>query len=195
MTADPRVDRWLEGDRPWRAEIRALRTILLDEGLEERLRWRKPCYAVPGGGNVAIIAAMKEAVGLSFFKGVLLDDPRGLLVPVGPNSRSAMWARFRGLDEIEAAEAPLRALIRQAARNEAEGRRPEMPPDDFDLPDELTETLAADDDYAAAWHDLTPGRRRGWALHFAGAKQKTTRQRRVERAREAILSGKGWAER
>lgn len=38
---------------------------------------------------------------------------------------------------------------------------------------------------------LTPGRRRYWLIHFAEAKQATTRAARITKAREKILAGKG----
>lgn len=46
---------------------------------------------------------------------------------------------------------------------------------------ELGERLAADHELAAAFADLTPGRRREYNLYFAGAKQASTRHARVER--------------
>ena len=42
---------------------------------------------------------------------------------------------------------------------------------------------------------LTPGRRRGYVLHFAGAKQATTRLDRIEKHRARILVGKGMHDR
>jgi uncharacterized protein YdeI (YjbR/CyaY-like superfamily) len=42
-----------------------------------------------------------------------------------------------------------------------------------------------------AWERLTPGRRRGWLLHFNGAKQSKTRVARIERGRPRILEGFG----
>ena len=42
-----------------------------------------------------------------------------------------------------------------------------------------------------AWERLTPGRRRGWVLHFNGAKQSKTRSARIERATPRILEGFG----
>jgi uncharacterized protein YdeI (YjbR/CyaY-like superfamily) len=41
------------------------------------------------------------------------------------------------------------------------------------------------------WERLTPGRRRGWLLHFNAAKQSKTRSARIERATPLILEGFG----
>jgi uncharacterized protein YdeI (YjbR/CyaY-like superfamily) len=42
-----------------------------------------------------------------------------------------------------------------------------------------------------AWERLTPGRRRGWLLHFSAPKQSKTRLARIERATPRILEGFG----
>lgn len=46
-------------------------------------------------------------------------------------------------------------------------------------------------DIAEAFEALTPGRRRGYLLHIAGAAQAATRLRRIESAVPKILAGKG----
>jgi uncharacterized protein YdeI (YjbR/CyaY-like superfamily) len=51
--------------------------------------------------------------------------------------------------------------------------------------------LDADPALRDAWERLTPGRRRGWLLHFNGAKQSKTRVARIERATARILEGFG----
>ena len=189
-TPDPRIDRYLSKDRPWREEMLALRRILLSEGLTETLRWRQPCYQA-GGGNVALLAPMKHGCAVSFLKGALLDDPAGDLEAPGENSRSARFMRFAGPGDIQAREAALRAFIRAAAENERAGRKVDFAGDDLDLPEELQAALEADPDLNAAWAALTPGRRRGWVLHFRGAKKADTRAGRVTRARPRILEGMG----
>lgn len=132
---------------------------------------------------------------LSFFKGVLLKDEAGLLEPPGPNSRSARVARFTSVDEIEAVRETLTAYIAEAIELEKKGVDVDLPDDDFDYPEELTEMMEADADLRDAFESLTPGRRRGWVLHFSGAKQAATRTSRIEKAREKILAGKGMHDR
>ena len=193
-TADPRIERYLSKDRPWRAEMVALRDILLSEDLEETLKWRSPCYRAHGA-NVLMMDALNEAAFVSFFKGVLLDDPEARLEPPGPNSRSARYFKFTSLDAIEAGEKALRAFVRQAIENEKKGLKVDLPDDDFDLPEELAEAMADDPELAEAFDSLTPGRRRGWAIHIGGAKQAATRVSRIEKARPLILAGKGMHDR
>lgn len=193
-TADPRIERYLSKDRPWRDEMVALRYILLSEDLTETLKWRSPCYRAHDA-NILMMDALNDAAFISFFKGVLLDDPDGRLEPPGPNSRSARYFKFTNLDAIASAESDIRRFVRQAIENEKQGLKVDLPDDDFDLPDELAEALAHDPDLAQAFDTLTPGRRRGWVIHIAGAKQAATRITRIEKARPAILAGKGMHDR
>ncbi|MHA6346673.1 YdeI/OmpD-associated family protein [Roseivivax sp. CAU 1761] len=190
MAADPRIDRYLAKDRPWRAEMAALRAICLSEGLDETLKWRAPCY-MAAGRNIAMIGALRDAALLSFLSGALLDDSAGLLVPPGPNSRAARQARFTDSAQIAAAAPPLRQLIRQAVGHARAGRRVALPAEEPDLPAELAEALAADAELRAAWQALTPGRRRSLVLHIAGAAQAATRHARIARQRDRILAGRG----
>ena len=192
--ADPRIDRYLAKDRPWRDEMIALRTILLSEDLTETLKWRSPCYRAHGS-NVLMMDALKDAAFVSFFKGALLDDPDGRLERPGPNSRSARYLKFTDTEEIRASEDIIRGFVRQAIDNERLGRKIDLPDDDFDLPEELRAALDNDAKLAAAWEDLTPGRRRGWVVHISGGKQAKTRVSRIEKARPRILDGKGMHDR
>ena len=61
----------------------------------------------------------------------------------------------------------------------------------FDAPTEFQERLDHDTELAEAFHALTPGRQKGYLLHFAGAKQSTTRAARVEKHVQRILKGLG----
>ena len=44
---------------------------------------------------------------------------------------------------------------------------------------------------AKAFHALTPGRRRGYVMHFSGAKKSETRTARIEKWAPKILAGLG----
>lgn len=174
----------------WQAERRLLRGILRGEGLDETVKWGKLCYT-HAGGNVAIIYGMKDCCAVGFFKGALLDDRAGRLVAPGKHSQAMRQMRFAGLDEIKADEAALRGFVKAAIEVEAEGRKIALTSPQQEPPPELTEALGRDRPFAKAFDALTPGRRRGWLLHFAGAKQAGTRAARIEKARARIIEGKG----
>jgi uncharacterized protein YdeI (YjbR/CyaY-like superfamily) len=187
---NPRVEAFFAEAKQWREELSALRAILLGCPVTEEFKWRSPCYTVQGG-NVATVWSLKDACTLSFFKGVLLKDPAGILVAPGENSRSVRVARFTSLAEIVDATDTLRRYVAEAVELEKAGRKVELPSDDFELPAELTDRLDAEPALKAAFEALTPGRRRGYALYFSQPKQAATRTARIDRSAARILEGKG----
>ena len=173
----------------WQGEIRALRSILLDCGLEEELKWGKPCFTFEGK-NVAIIQPFKNHCSLMFFKGALLEDTHGLLRSQGENTQSAMRLEFTSKRQIE--KAVVQDYVKQAVDVEKAGLEVDFRAKrELELPEELTRVLDRDSKLAEAFHALTPGRRRGYVLHFTGAKRSATRTARVERCVPRILAGKG----
>ena len=47
-------------------------------------------------------------------------------------------------------------------------------------------------DFKDAFYALTPGRQRGYLLHFSSAKQPQTRINRIEKYMDRIFNGKGF---
>lgn len=189
---DPSVARYIEAMPAWREELQELRPILLSAGLREEFKWRKPCYVL-GDSNVVIFQPFKDMCALLFFKGALLDDPSGALRQQGANTRVALRLEFRSVSDVTAMKSTVSALVNEAIRVEKAGLEAPArdPGDDGPYPDELTEMLALDPGLCDAWEALTPGRRRGWLLHFNAAKQSKTRTARIERAIPKILEGFG----
>ncbi|MCB9882788.1 MAG: YdeI/OmpD-associated family protein [Planctomycetes bacterium] len=188
-----KVDAFVDRATSWQAEIRKLRTILLGCGLDEALKWGKPCYSVDGC-NVAIIQPFKTCCALMFFKGVLLDDSHGLLRSQGKNSQAALRLEFSSEAAIK--KTIVQSYVRQAIVLEREGRRVPFPAkDELELPEELTRVLGRDRKLAKAFRALTPGRQRGYVLHFTGAKKTETRSARIEKCIPSILAGKGFQDR
>lgn len=192
--ASPKVDAYFSKAKKWREELAALRAILRDCPVAEEFKWRGPCYTFEGG-NVAMVAGLKDCCVLSFFKGVLLKDPKGILVPPGENSRSARLIRFTSIAQIGELEDTLKDYVRAAVEVEKAGLKVEFQKDDLDLPEELVEKLSEDPELKASWEKLTPGRRRGYVLHFSQPKQSKTRVSRIGKARPRILEGKGMHDR
>lgn len=192
--ADPKVDAYYESLEQWHDEMAALRAILHETALSETFKWRGPCYTY-GGNNVSFTGALKDYFALSFFKGVLLRDPEGILVPPGRNSRIARLFRFTHMDEVRKLKPVIKAYVAEAIELEKAGRKVELPDDDIVFPEELVAKMAEDADFAAAFEALTPGRQRGYAIHFSGAKQAATRMARIEKHAPRILKGKGMHDR
>jgi uncharacterized protein YdeI (YjbR/CyaY-like superfamily) len=177
----------------WRAEIAALREILSGFDLVEETKWGKPCY-VMDGQNVVIIQGFKDSVTLGFFQGALMKDPKKLLVQLG-QVQAARVMKFTSADEIAAKAASIKSYVREAMAAAKAGLKVETKPAEYPVPDELKEKFRKDPKFKRAFEALTPGRQRGYLLHFADAKQAATRIARIEKAMPAIFEGRGFLER
>lgn len=187
------VDAYLAASELWPAEIGALRVQLLAAGLDETIKWGKPCYT-HDGRNIALVQEMKDFLALMFFKGALLDDPAGMLHDQGPNSRSARRMQFTSVADVEQSAAAVARLVEHAVAVEDAGLTVEPAPD-LELVEELQARLHADPVLREAFEALTPGRQREYHLHIAEAKQASTREARVDRCEQRILAGKGLRDR
>jgi uncharacterized protein YdeI (YjbR/CyaY-like superfamily) len=186
---NPDVGDYIARSTMWPEEMKALRTILLDRGLTEEIKWAKPCYG-HAGRNIAIMQEMKDFLALMFFKGALLSDPTGALRVQGPNSRSARRLEFTSVDEVIRLGDIVAACVDEAIAVEAAGLDVGPAPE-LVLVDELRERLDADQALRAGFDTLTPGRQREYNLHVSDAKQASTRIARVDRCTPKILEGKG----
>ncbi len=191
---DPRVEMFFSELVGWREELLALRAILRDCPLAERFKWSSPVYTFQDR-NVAIIWGFRNYAALGFFKGVLLGDPNGILVAPGQHSRSSRIVRFTDVLDIANREALLKSYILEAIEVERAGLKVDFSKDRINYPEELRDRMDSDPELKAAFLALTPGRQRGYCVHFAGAKLSKTRVARIEKFRPRILAGKGIQER
>ncbi len=190
---NPELEYYFDKTGPWQEIHRRLRSIALEYDVTEEKKWWQPCYAV-NGKNSFIISAFKDFATLNFFKGIVMNDPEGLLIKQGPNVHAGRVVSLTSMEQLNDQETAIRALIAEAIRVEKEAV-PIPPAPEREMPDELVEALEADPELAEAFFALTPGRQRSWFLHIGGAKQEQTRFNRIEKARDAIFAGKGWNER
>jgi uncharacterized protein YdeI (YjbR/CyaY-like superfamily) len=188
---NPLVSKVHGKEKRWSAEYAALRQLCLASGLNEELKWGQACYDL-NGGNVVLIHGFKDYCALLFMKGALLQDSKGLLVQQTKNVQAARQIRFASLAVINEQKAAIKAYIKEAIAAEKSGARVEMKVvAQFDVPEEFQQRLEDDPKLAKAFHALTPGRQKGYLLHFAGAKQSATRTARVEKHVPRILKGLG----
>ena len=183
-TSTPKVDAFVGRAKAWQGEMKKLRSLLLECGLEEDLKWGKPCFTFEGS-NIAIIQPFKAHCSLMFFKGALFENKLGLLRSQGENTQSALRLEFTS-------EAVLKTYVKEAIAVEKAGLKVDFKAKRaLELPAELTAMLKKDGKLAKAFKALTPGRQRAYVMHFAGAKQSPTRTARIEKCAPAILAGKG----
>lgn len=188
---NPKVNAFLLNVKKWREELTILRSIAMDSGLEEELKWGAPCY-VHDKANVMIIQGFKDYFALMFFKGALMKDPQDLLRKPGENTQSGRQIRMYSMDEMLGQEEVLRAYIQHAIEVEKAGNKVIVKKtEEYPVPLELEESFAENSDLQHAFYGLTPGRQRAYLMHFAEAKQSATRKARIEKYTPRILNGKG----
>ena len=197
----------------WDRELALLRSWILEAGLVEECKWGVPCYT-QNGRNLVMLSALKDACVLSFLDGAWLKDVAGLLEKPGPNSVRDRVIRWRSWEALQGAEVVVKELLQQhingspsaqgvqsrktKVSTKKESHSPEKGSGSTegtpDYPAELQTYMQVHPDFAQAFEALTPGRRRGYLLHFSGAAQSTTRLRRIETSRPKVMAGKGMQE-
>lgn len=188
---NPDVDWYFAKDGPWQEAFAKLRAIVLDCGLAEELKWGHPCYTA-GRKNIVLMHGFNGYSALLFPKGALLEDAHGILVQQTENVQAARQVRFTSVGEITRLEPVLKAYIREAVEVEKSGLKVERKPlSELSVPEELVRKMEEIPELGEAFDALTPGRQRGYLLHFSSAKQSRTRTSRIERCVERILLGKG----
>ncbi len=188
---NPNVDFFFDKANKWQAEYEKLRTIALDCGLTEELKWGKPCYTFQNS-NIVLIHGFKEYCALLFHKGALLQDPDGILIQQTENVQSARQIRFTNVQEIIEMEPILKAYILEAVEVEKSGLQVDFKPtEEFAFPEEFVNALEEVPGLQDAFDALTPGRQRGYLLYFSAAKQSKTRASRIEKCTPKIFDGKG----
>ena len=188
---NPTVDFYFNKDKKWREEINKLRTIVLDCGLTEELKWGCPCYAFQKS-NIVLIHAFKEYCALLFFKGALLNDANGMLIQQTKNVQAARQVRFTNAGEIVIMKSILKAYIYEAIEVEKAGLKVKLKKTAaFSMPEEFKNKLDKKLALKKAFEALTPGRQRAYIFYFSQPKQSKTRESRIEKCIPQILKGKG----
>lgn len=188
---NPKVDFFFDKDTQWQKEYTLLRKIALSCGLEEELKWGCPCYTFDGK-NIILIHGFKEYCAYLLFKGALLGDPENILIQQTENVQSPRQIRFTSAKEITKLQATLKAYIYEAIEVEKAGLKvAPKKTKEYPVPEEFQQVLNKNKTLKKAFDALTPGRQRGYLLHFAQPKQAKTRTARIEKATPHILAGKG----
>lgn len=188
---NPKVDFYFHKSEKWPKEMEALRTIVLDCGLTEELKWGCPCYTFEDR-NVVLIHEFKDYCALLFFKGALLQDTHGLLVQQSENVQAARQVRFTAIRQIVEQKTALKTYIYQAIAVEKAGLKvPLKKTSERTVPEEFQMKLKELPALKTAFEALTPGRQNAYLLYFSSPKQSKTRASRVEKCLPQILEGKG----
>ena len=188
---NPKVDQYIIDTNKWKEEIILLRSIVLECELTEEFKWKTPCYTFESH-NIVLINKLKNYCALGFFKGVLLNDAKNLLVAPGENSHAVRMFKFTSIEDIKNLKTEIQAYIYEALEIERAGLKIVKPKTELDLPEELIHIFNDKPELESAFLALTPGKQRGYHLHFTSAKQSKTITSRIEKCIPKILSGYGF---
>ena len=188
---NPKVDDYLSNTTKFQKELELLRSIVLDCGLIEELKWGTPCYMFQKT-NMILLGAFKDSCIISFLKGALLSDTENLLMKAGENTQAARIIKFTNVKDIVKIKSILKTYIFEAVEIEKAGLKVEPKKhSEYNVPEELKNQFKQKPDFKKAFEALTPGRQRGYLLYFSDSKQSKTREARIEKYTQRIMSGKG----
>jgi len=188
---NPKVDFYFNKANKRQTELEQLRTIILDCGLTEELKWGVPCYTFQNS-NIILIHDFKEYCAVLFVKGALLNDSNGILIQQTENVQAARQIRFTNVSEILKIKTILKSYIYEAIEVEKAGLKVELKkPSEFKILEEFQQKLDKIPALKTAFEALTPGRQRAYLLHFSAPKQAKTRESRVLTYMPKILDGIG----
>lgn len=188
---NPEVAWFFNKKTKWQEAYAELRKIILACKLSEELKWGCPCYTY-NKNNVVLIQGFKNYCALLFMKGALLKDTKKILVQQTGNVQAARQIRFTGSVEIIELKSVIKAYIKEAIAVEKAGLTVKMKRTaEYKMPEEFQTVLHEMPELKTAFNKLTPGRQRGYLLHFSSAKQAKTREARIEKYLQKILDGKG----
>lgn len=185
------VEKYLNGLKKWQDELKNLRKIIVDCGLDEDFKWMHPSYS-DNGKNIVLIHEFKDYCAILFQKGALLKDPKNILVQQTENTQSARQIRFTNTEQIAELEKTIKEYINEAIEIEKSGKKVEKKKtSDYETPEELEQKFTENPDFKKAFHRLTSGRQKGYLLHFSKPKQSKTKISRIENNVHRIMDGYG----
>ncbi len=191
---NPKVDEFISKTEIWQEEVETLRTILLDCQLTEELKWGTPCYTFQKS-NVVLIQTFKGYCALGFFNGALLNDTNGILIKPGENTQAGRQIRFTTVGEIIKMESILKTYLYEAIEVERAGLKVEVKKNvENKIIEELQNKFIEIPALKVAFESLTPGRQRAYLIYFSEPKQAKTRETRIDKYIQRILSGKGFTD-
>ncbi len=188
---NPKVDWFFNKQTKWQDAYSELRKLVLQSGLDEELKWGCPCYT-NNKNNIVLIHGFKDYCALLFMQGAMLKDPKKILIQQTVNVQAARQIRFKSVEEILGNTAVIKAYIKVAIAADKAGLKVELKKTpEYKTSKEFQNVLDGMPEFKKAFNALTPGRQRGYLLYFSSPKQSKTRESRIEKYLDKILSGKG----
>lgn len=186
-----KVTEYINNKNTWTQELNLLRSVLLEVGFEETVKWGAPVY-VHKGKNIVGLSAFKNYCGLWFFQGSFLIDEQKKLVNAQEGKTQAMrqW-RFFTVEDIQPDLVKQYAL--EAIKNSEEGKELKVKRNTkpLSIPDELQLEFDKDERLKEAFNGFSLSKQREFSDYISEAKREATKQKRLEKIIPMILNGVG----
>ena len=186
-----KVTEYINNKNTWTQELNLLRSVLLEVGFEETVKWGAPVY-VYKGKNIVGLSAFKNYCGLWFFQGSFLIDEQKKLVNAQEGKTQAMrqW-RFFTVEDIQPDLVKQYAL--EAIKNSEEGKELKVKRNTkpLSIPDELQLEFDKDERLKEAFNGFSLSKQREFSDYISEAKREATKQKRLEKIIPMILNGVG----
>lgn len=186
-----KVTEYINDKNTWTQELNLLRSVLLEVGFEETVKWGAPVY-VHKGKNIVGLSAFKNYCGLWFFQGSFLIDEQKKLVNAQEGKTQAMrqW-RFYTVEDIQPDLVKQYAL--EAIKNSEEGKELKVKKNTkpLSIPDELQLEFDKDERLKEAFNGFSLSKQREFSDYISEAKREATKQKRLEKIIPMILNGVG----
>lgn len=188
--------KWFKTDKckvhKWHNELKFLRNKLKNTALKEELKWSQPCYTIDGKNKI-ILSSLKDCCTLSFQEGYALNNKYGLLEKPGPNSNIGRVIKIPSMAFIFEHEKEIDFYINEAINVTQETLKSKLPKAEGpSINEELANFFKNDSAFEKAFYSLTPGKQKGYLIHFNSAKQSKTRINRIEKYYDKIMNKKGF---
>lgn len=174
----------------WQNELEFLRAIINKTELEKTNKWGGEVYTL-NNGNVLMIGAFKNHVGLWFYNGVFLKDPYKVLENAQEGKTKAMrhW-KFNSVDEMESVK--IAEYIQEAIENEKKGLKWKAEKsEEIEIPEILEDAFNSDQSFKNAFEELTPFKQKEYVEHIDTAKREATKMTRLEKIKPMVMEGVG----
>ena len=106
------VDEYIDGLEGWKsdvaARVRNVVTITAPEA-KESIKWAQPVYEI--NGPFCYMKAFKNSMNFGFWRGIDIDDPKGLLQGSGDKMRHV---KLEGVDDVD--EETFASFVSQAVK-------------------------------------------------------------------------------
>lgn len=187
---DLKADNWFSNLDRWSTELARLRNIMIECGLEESLKWGRPCYSF-NGELVTSISGFKNHYGVWFFQGVFLKDKNQLLINAQEGKTKAM-RQMRFDDNHKPDLISIKSYVEEARENARLGMKVKAGPKKTrKIAVELKEALERDEDLKKLYHALSTGKKNEFNEYILEAKREATKMKRLEKIIPMIRHGEG----